>query len=112
MPYYENLNLVIEYQEYQHYESVPFFDKPGKLTISGVSRKEQRRLYDNRRKELLPLNGIKLVEISYLRFEYNSSNQIIRNLWNDVSIVRSILMEYVTSIHNELQPQNIFSSYC
>lgn len=107
--YYESLKLVIEYQEYQHYESTSFFDKPEKLTISGISRQEQRKIYDNRRKELLPLHGITLIEIPYYIFEYNSHNRINRNLWNDVSKVRDLLMEYVALKHCESQPKKVFS---
>ena len=42
--YYESLNLVIEYYERQHTESVQHFNK--KSTVSGVTRDEQRRIYD------------------------------------------------------------------
>lgn len=65
--YYESKNLVIEYNEKQHTEDVAFFDR--KKTISGITRKEQRKLYDERRKVVLPQHGISLVVISYNDFE-------------------------------------------
>ena len=81
--YYENLNLVIEYKERQHTESVNHFDKPNKITVSGVHRGLQRALYDNRRREILLKYKIKLIEISYSDFEYNSSKRLKRNIEAD-----------------------------
>ena len=46
--YYPQLELVIEYRERQHSESVPFWDQ--KLTASGVTRGVQRGVYDQRRR--------------------------------------------------------------
>jgi hypothetical protein len=57
--FYPELRLVVEYHERQHKERVGFFDD--KPTVSGVPRGEQRRRYDARRRELLPLNGITLI---------------------------------------------------
>lgn len=64
--YYDELNLVVEYRERQHTDSVTHFDKPHKMTISGVHRGEQRKIYDQRRREVLPKHGIQLIEISIL----------------------------------------------
>ncbi len=66
--YYPALDLVIEYHERQHTEAVDFFDKPDKLTVSGVSRGEQRKLYDQRRRDVLPENGITLVDCTFRIF--------------------------------------------
>jgi hypothetical protein len=40
---------------------VPFFDR--KLTVSGMTRGEQRRIYDQRQRDKLPENGYRLGEI-------------------------------------------------
>lgn len=64
--YYKDFNLVIEFYERQHTESVPLFDR--KMTVSGVTRDEQRRIYDKRRKLILPQHGINIVVISYSDF--------------------------------------------
>lgn len=91
--YYENLNLVIEYRERQHTEAVGFFDKPDKMTVSGVHRGEQRKLYDERRRKVLPENGIKLVEISYSDFNYDNQKRIIRDMNADINVVQKILID-------------------
>lgn len=89
--YYEKLNLVIEYREYQHTNPVKHFDKPDKITVSGVSRGEQRKIYDQRRRDVLPKYGIKLIEIDFTDFEYDSRNRILRDGEKDVEIVKKKL---------------------
>ena len=89
--YYEKFNLVVEYCERQHTESVPFFDH--KMTCSGVSRAKQRAKYDQLRKDLLPQNGIKLVTISYSDFDYDSSKRIKRNPEHDKAVIKQKLVE-------------------
>lgn len=66
--YYPKLNLVIEFRERQHTEEVKFFDR--KQTVSGIGRGEQRKLYDQRRRDILPKHGIKLIELGYDDFEH------------------------------------------
>lgn len=85
--YYESLNLVVEYYERQHTESVKFFDR--RMTVSGVSRGEQRKLYDERRRTELPKHGIKLVVIDYS--DFGDSKKLVRNHAHDIEVVRHIL---------------------
>jgi hypothetical protein len=77
--YYPTLNLVIEYKEYQHSNRVNHFDKPNIITISGVHRGEQRKIYDQRRVEVLPEHGIKLIEIPFTLFDCDRRNKIVRS---------------------------------
>jgi hypothetical protein len=93
--YYQELNLVVEYLERQHFERVPFFDKPNKITASGVTRGEQRKIYDARRNEVLPKNGIKLIQIPYYNFGLNRSKQLIKNKKEDRKVIFDILKEYL-----------------
>lgn len=62
--YWPGLKLVVEFYERQHSEPVPFFDKPDRVTVSGVPRGQQRAIYDERRRERIPQQGIALVIIS------------------------------------------------
>lgn len=90
--YYEKFELVVEYNERQHTEEVAFFDK--KKTVSGVSRGEQRRIYDERRKKVLPEHGIDLVIISYS--DFGTSTKLQRNHDRDLQIVKRKLEKYIT----------------
>lgn len=94
--WYEQLNLVIEYNEEQHTNAVPHFDKP--MTISGIPRREQRNRYDQRRREVLKEKGIRMVVFSYSEFEHNSRKRLKRNRDNDITIVRSKLNQYTKTI--------------
>lgn len=89
--YYQELNLVVEYRERQHTESINFFDKPNKLTVSGVHRGEQRKIYDQRRDKLLPKNGIKLIKISYYDFEYDNKKRILRDEKEDIKTIEKLI---------------------
>ena len=85
--YYQKLNLVIEYYERQHTEEVKFFNR--RMTVSGVSRGEQRKIYDERRRTELPKHGIKLVIISYS--DFGTTKKLRRNHDADLLIVKGIL---------------------
>lgn len=87
--YYKKLNLVIEYWERQHTEQVKFFD--GKKTCDGRTRAEQRVIYDQRRKDLLPKNGIKLVIIKYS--DFGETKRLRRNEEHDMAVIKKILTE-------------------
>lgn len=60
--YYQGLKLVIEYCEKQHTEKISFFDKPERLTVSGIHRGQQRAIYNQCRRNVLPKHGIELIE--------------------------------------------------
>lgn len=89
--YYPELNLVIEYKEKQHSKANKHFDKPDVMTVSGVHRGEQRRIYDQRRLEVLPKHDIQVVEISYLDFEFDRKDKILRDDVRDLERVRAFL---------------------
>jgi hypothetical protein len=91
--FYQELNLVIEFHEKQHTESVPFFDK--RQTVSGVSRGEQRRIYDQRRADVLPKHGMELVVLSVVEFPHSDSKKLLRNTQEDKRIILGKLGRYV-----------------
>jgi hypothetical protein len=93
--YYQEKNLVIEFMEKQHTEAVDFFDKPERMTISGVSRSEQRKKYDARRKDGLLANNIQLLEIDYSAFECDSDKKLIRDKEKDLKVLIRLLNEYM-----------------
>lgn len=89
--YYAPKNLVIEFHERQHTEAVSHFDKPNKMTVSGVHRGEQRAKYEQLRRDLLPENGIQLVELDYSLFEVTSQKKLVRNKKRDTEVLKVIL---------------------
>jgi hypothetical protein len=89
--WYAEIGLVIEYCERQHSEPIAFFDKPWKVTCSGVSRGEQRKIYDARRKQMLPAHGIRYVEISYSSLVHEKAGRLLRDAATDRSVIRRLL---------------------
>lgn len=90
--FYPDLKLVIEYRERQHSEPVALFDR--RETVSGVPRGQQRAIYDQRRREVLPKNGIRVIELSYSDFAHGSNKRLKRNEQEDISVIRSKLRDY------------------
>lgn len=90
--YWPDLGLVVEFHEEQHTRPAPFFDR--RQTVSGVGRGEQRRLYDARKRELVPGRGIQLVVIEKSAFTVRSK-RIVRHHANDAALVRERLAEQV-----------------
>lgn len=93
--YYNKSNLVIEFLEKQHTTSIKHFDKPDKITVSGVHRGIQRKIYDERRKDLVPKNGIDLLCISYNEFACNNNGKLLRDSINDITVLKKLLRKYI-----------------
>ena len=93
--YYKGLNLVIEYREKQLIEEATHFDKSEVKTVSGVSRIEQRKIYDQRRRDALLRKNINLIEINYYAFEYDAEMKIVRNKEKDIEILKEILKVFI-----------------
>jgi hypothetical protein len=91
--YYPALNLVVEYHERQHTEAVPLFDS--RPTVSGVLRREQRKLYDQRRRDVLKQYNICLVGLSYSEFAHDSRRRLLRNTLEDTKIIGHKLAPWI-----------------
>lgn len=59
-------------------------------TVSGVDYGEQRRLYDERKRLLIPKNGLRLVVIEKSAFVVRSK-RIVRDPARDIAVVREHL---------------------
>jgi len=92
--YYEDLQLVIEFNEQQHTKANKHFDKPHKVTVSDVHRGEQRKIYDQRKRTVLPHHGIKVVTISYDLFKCLNNGKIVRNRIEDMKLLKMQLQEF------------------
>lgn len=88
--FYPSLKLCIEFHEAQHTRSVAHFDKPDRMTVSGVHRGEQRRLYDERRRSVLPRHGLTLIEIDHTILPRWKPGGV-RDRGRDVAAIRAAL---------------------
>ncbi len=87
--YFPRHRLIVEYWEKQHSAPVPIMDEG--MTISGLSRGHQRRLYDQRRQMWAEANGLRLVILDYRGFETDERGRLQRNLVRDRRIVARAL---------------------
>lgn len=82
---------MIEYRERQHDERVPFFDKPERMTVSGVHRGEQRRRYDERRDREIPAHGLQLLVIKPDDLDADRRGRLHRTRDSDRLVLEGIL---------------------
>jgi hypothetical protein len=87
--YYPELAMVIEYRERQHTEAVAIMDR--RMTISGCTRAEQRRHYDARRRKVIPILGLSLIEIDFYLLHHDSRGRLLRLSQEDEEAIRRIL---------------------
>lgn len=89
--YWPGHQLVVEYRELQHDQPTPHFDKPDRLTVSGVHRGEQRALYDARRDTEIPAHGLRLVVIRPADLDADSRGRLRRTEESDLAALQKIL---------------------
>jgi hypothetical protein len=89
--YWPGHQLVVEYREIQHDQPMPHFDKPDRLTVSGVHRGEQRALYDARRDAEIPARGLRLVVIRPADLDVDGRGRLRRNRDADLAVIRKFL---------------------
>jgi hypothetical protein len=96
---WESRHLIVEVDEDQHRHPMPFWDKPDKLTVSGVSRGVQRRLYDERKRATAREQGYIVIEIPWER----RSAPINRDRQADLALVRARLSEGAVRLRPEMR---------
>lgn len=89
--YWPGFGLVVEYRERQHDEPIRHFDKPDRMTVSGVHRGEQRRLYDERRDTLVPSHGLKLLIVKPAQLEADARGRLRRHVELDRRTLLALL---------------------
>ncbi|MFE1439183.1 hypothetical protein [Streptomyces sp. NPDC058739] len=89
--YWPGHELVVEYRELQHDQPMPHFDKPDRLTVSGVHRGEQRTLYDARRDTEIPAHGLRLIVVRPADLDADGRGRLRRNEKADLEVLRKIL---------------------
>jgi diadenosine tetraphosphate (Ap4A) HIT family hydrolase len=87
--YFPRHRLIVEYWEKQHSAPVPIMDEG--LTVSGVSRGHQRRLYDARRRAWAEANSLRFVILDYRGFQTDPLGRLQRDPARDRLIVADAL---------------------
>ncbi|GAA1250373.1 hypothetical protein GCM10009633_23880 [Janibacter melonis] len=90
--YWPDPAVVVEYRELQHERPNRHFDKPDRLTISGVHRGIQRAIYDARRDELIPAHGIRLVVITPHHLDSTGRGRLHRTRSYDRAAIERLLL--------------------
>ncbi|MFJ3964632.1 hypothetical protein [Streptomyces sp. NPDC090036] len=102
--YWPGHELVVEYRELQHDRPVPHFDKPDRLTISGVHRGEQRALYDARRDVEIPAHGLRLVVVRPADLDADGRGRLRRTEPADLAALRTILARGSSECRGDRRP--------
>jgi len=93
--FYEELNLALELVEHPEHKKSAIKSKEEKVTVSGVSRAEQRKKYFNRKKSVLEEKGKTFIQIPIKDFQVDSSGQLIRDKVEDTRVLRALLSRFV-----------------
>ena len=75
--YWPDRSLVVEVDERQHDHPVTHFDKRYRLTVSGEHRGEQRRIYDERRRSLVPAHGLTLLTVRTSQLAVDAQSRLL-----------------------------------
>jgi diadenosine tetraphosphate (Ap4A) HIT family hydrolase len=89
--YFPRHRLIVEYWERQHSAPVPIMDEG--MTVSGVSRGDQRRIYDQRRQQWADASGLRLVILDYRGFETDNAGSLLREPCHDLRVIAKALRD-------------------
>ena len=92
--FYEDANLVIEFLEKQN-NTEEQLEKLNVMTVSGITRSEQIKRYNKRRRDVLQKKDINLLEIDYSSFECDNKKNLSRDKNKDVAVLKKILKHYI-----------------
>ncbi|MGW8567820.1 hypothetical protein [Isoptericola sp. NPDC055881] len=98
--YWPEHKLVVEVYERQHDEPVRHFDKPDRLTVSGVHRGEQRRIYDERRRSEIPAHGLVLLVVRTAELACTGGGRLIRDQVADKLVIGRLLASVGVAPHS------------
>lgn len=91
--FFYDSNLIVEYREIQHFKSVPIMDRH--MTISGISRGEQRKRYDLRKEKWAVDNDIYFLVVAYNDLDYKKNGKLTRNYNSDRIIIKRMIERLV-----------------
>ena len=93
--YYANLNLALEIVEHPEKRKNAIESKEEKMTVSGLSRADQRLKYFYRKKNTLTNKDKAFIEIPLENFEVDDAFQLTRNKENDERELRTLLSNFI-----------------
>ena len=91
--YYRKANLVLEFLKIE--DETMELGKPGRKTVSGVDRTEQRKIYAQRKRKGLKAKDIPLIEVDFNAFELDKEHKLVRNKEEDIKILKNLLKDYI-----------------
>lgn len=89
--YYEKYNLIVEYCEKLHFETVTIMDK--RMTVSRVTRGEQRKLYDKRKEDWAISSGYSFLKVCFYHLSHSANGKLIRDRQHDTEILKELFDE-------------------
>lgn len=92
--FYKEPNLVIEFLENQG-KADQDSDKLEAMTVSGISRSEQIKKYNKRRRDVLKKREINLIEIDYSLFGCDEKSHLVRDKSKDIEVLKELLKAYI-----------------
>ena len=93
--YYVDLKLALEFVEDPDKTKANKSIRDEKLTVSGMTRAEQRYKYSHRKKNILLIKEKIYLEIPLEKFELNESNQLARIKENDERVLKDLLFDFM-----------------
>lgn len=93
--YFAKFKLALEIVQHSGQKKSAIESKEEKLTVSGITRSEQRLKYQKRKKIVLAQKDISFIEIPLDSFEVDASNQLIRKKGNDVRELMGLLSDFI-----------------
>jgi hypothetical protein len=94
--YYADLKLALEIVEHPGKKKDPsIISKEEKLTVSGMTRAEQRLRYFNRKKTTLTKKDKFFVEIPLEKFLVDDSMKLVRNQEKDETVLKGLLSAFI-----------------
>jgi len=91
--YFPEANLIVEYKEKQHSQPINIMDR--RMTISGVHRGEQRKLYDLRKEKWAADNKMQFLSISYTDLAHKRSGRLKRSIEEDMIKIKNLIQKLI-----------------
>lgn len=92
--FYKAPNLVIEFLE-NDTKTDQDSSKLDVITVSGITRSEQIKKYNKRRRDVLKKREINLIEIDYSDFDCDKAGRLIKDKSKDTALLKELLKRYI-----------------